>query len=543
MSRIGMTRLRSLIVLLSLALVLGFSLRAAAVEAANSSLSSTAPDDDLTTPRRAITAFLEASDRADWERAIRVLDIPAHASSARKSKAIEQAKQLQFLLTRRLWIDVDALSDDMNGTAEDGADTERFASAPLGTRDLPMTLKLIKGDPPRWVFSATTLARVRELYEDSGPSALEKKIPDSLQVTIVGMAAWQWIGLLLAIVVAIVIGRMGSFAILYLAARVAARTRVAWDDELVVAMRSLSRLLLTLLTFHFGAEPLALPTAARGVVAQLAESLFVIAWGWVVIRTVGVVATSLERRATRDSIDLEEALQKARGIRTQVRVLKRVVDVAVVLVVGALILMQFEVVRNVGVSLLASAGVAGIVLGLAAQRTIGSVIAGIQLSVTQPIRIGDAVMLEKEFGTIEEITLTYVVLKVWDERRLIVPMTRFFEQPFQNWTKSSAQLHGTVMLYADWTLPVSALRDELDRILAGNPRWDTRTKAVHVTETTKDVIEVRILVSAADASRLFELRADVRERLVLWLQGFEGGRFLPRQRTELSAAAGTVQAG
>jgi small-conductance mechanosensitive channel len=199
---------------------------------------------------------------------------------------------------------------------------------------------------------------------------------------------------------------------------------------------------------------------------------------------------------------------------------------------GAVMLMQFEVMRSIGVSLLASAGVAGIVLGVAAQRTLGGVVAGIQLSFTQPIRIGDQVVVESEFGTIEEITLTYVVIKVWDERRLIVPVSRFFEQPFQNWTKVSTQLHGTVMLQTDYGLPVDALRAEVDRLVTTNKRWDQRTKVVHVTDFKDRTMEVRILVSAANAGDLFELRAELRERLVAWLARLDSGRYLPRQRVD-----------
>jgi small-conductance mechanosensitive channel len=194
--------------------------------------------------------------------------------------------------------------------------------------------------------------------------------------------------------------------------------------------------------------------------------------------------------------------------------------------------MQFEAMRSLGVSLLASAGVAGLVLGLAAQRTLGSVFAGIQLSITQPIRIGDEVVIEGEFGTIEEITLTYVVLRVWDERRLIVPMNRFFEQPFQNWTKVGSELHGTVMLYADYGFPVDLLRAELERLLTGNPRWDGRTQKVHVTDAKEKTLEVRVLVSAANAGKLFDLRAELREKLVTWLTALEGGRYLPKTRID-----------
>jgi small-conductance mechanosensitive channel len=236
----------------------------------------------------------------------------------------------------------------------------------------------------------------------------------------------------------------------------------------------------------------------------------------------------VERRAIRGTEGRRDAALRIGGIQTRVRVLRRIVSVVFALCAGAFILLQFEVVRSIGVSLLASAGVAGIVLGLAAQRTLGSLFAGIQLSITQPIRIGDEVMIENETGTIEEITLSYVVVRVWDERRLIVPMTRFLEQPFQNFTKVSAELHGTVLLNADFTLPVDAVRRELDRLLENNPRWDRRSKAVHVTDAKGRTLEVRILVSAASSSELFDLRAELREHLAAWLAAFEGGKYLPK---------------
>ena len=484
-------------------------------------------DDDLTTPRRAVTAFLDAAKSGDWDHAIRVLDVPANANAAKKLKAYEEARELDFLLTRTIWVNVDSLSDEMAGTPTDGADVERVATTQLAGHDLPITLKLVKGDPQRWVFSANTVTRITELYAQDGPTIVEQKMPDALKVPLLGMAAWQWAGLVASILIGLLFGRGISYVVHAISTRIATRTQVQWDDDLVKELHSPVRLFLTLFFFHAACRLLTLPTTPRNIVFSITSSLFLVDLSWMVMRIVDVIAASLERRATRDSVDLDEMILKARGVRTQARVLRRVIHMAVVCVTTALILMQFEVVRNIGVSLLASAGVAGIVLGLAAQRTIGSVVAGIQLAITQPIRIGDAVLVENEFGTIEEITLTYVVIKVWDERRLVVPMSRFFEFPFQNWTKSSSQLHGTVMIYADWTLPLPELRKELDTILDRNPLWDTRTKAVHLTDSKDRVIEVRVLVSASDASKLFDLRADVREKLVAWLQSFDGGRHLP----------------
>jgi small-conductance mechanosensitive channel len=149
------------------------------------------------------------------------------------------------------------------------------------------------------------------------------------------------------------------------------------------------------------------------------------------------------------------------------------------------------------------------------------------MSATQPIRIGDAVVIEKEWGTIEEVTLTYVVVKVWDERRLIIPMTRFLEQPFENWTKTSSDLHGTVFVTVDWKLPIDAVRSEVDRIVSAHPSWDQRTKSVVVSEARGSSIEIRILVSAKNADHLAKLRFDVREKIVDWLQNTKAAATCP----------------
>ena len=357
-------------------------------------------------------------------------------------------------------------------------------------------------------------------------------MPPELRGKVLGLAGWQWIGLALALGLAAATARVAVWAIHALGARLAARTSPLWDDELVRELKAPGRLLITVLVFLPLAHALALPAAYRTLALRGASTLGIVALAWIAIRVVGLVSSVVERRAVGREHSATYAPPSVRGVQTQVRVLRRVVSVALAVCAGAIALMQFDTVRSIGVSLLASAGVAGIVLGLAAQRTLGSLLAGIQLSITQPIRIGDEVVVEGEFGTIEEITLTYIVIKVWDERRLIVPMNRFFEQPFQNWTKVATHLHGAVMLHADFALPVDALRAEVERLVSEDPRWDGRTKAVHVTDARERTIEVRVLVSAATGGQLFELRAALREKLTAWLVTLDGGRYLPRTRVD-----------
>jgi len=208
----------------------------------------------------------------------------------------------------------------------------------------------------------------------------------------------------------------------------------------------------------------------------------------------------------------------ARKIHTQVRVIEQIIVTLIVFVAIVAVLMTFDKVRELGVSLLASAGVLGIILGFAGQKSIATLFAGIQIALTQPIRIDDVVIVEGEWGWIEEISLTYVVVKTWDLRRLVVPITFFLEKPFQNWTRVSADILGTVFIYADYTVPIDAVRAELDRICKSSDLWDGKVCGLQVTNTTAAAVEMRALVSAKDSPRAWDLRCLVREKLIDFLQ-------------------------
>lgn len=208
----------------------------------------------------------------------------------------------------------------------------------------------------------------------------------------------------------------------------------------------------------------------------------------------------------------------ARRIQTQTRVLVRIA-VGAVLVTGlAFVLMTFPRARQFGASLLASAGVAGLIVGIAARSVFSNLLAGLQIALAQPMRIDDVLIVEGEWGRVEEITATYVVLKIWDERRLVVPLGWFIEHPFQNWTRRSADILGSVMLWVDYTLPVEAVRQEARRLCEASPRWDRRVCVVQVTDSNERAMQLRVLVSSADAGRNFDLRCELREALFDFLR-------------------------
>lgn len=224
----------------------------------------------------------------------------------------------------------------------------------------------------------------------------------------------------------------------------------------------------------------------------------------------------------------------ARRIKTRLGILRRMSTGLLVFLAAASMLMTFPSVRHLGVSLLASAGLAGVIVGLAAQRTIGNVIAGLQIAWSQPIRLDDVVVVEGEWGWVEEIGWTHVVIRLWDLRHLVVPLSYFLEKPFQNWTRQKADILGTVTLYVDYTVPVAQIRQALREILVASGKWDGVAWALEVTSATERAIELRALMSAPDSTIAWELRCHVREKLVEFLQK-ECPDSLPKTRTLITA--------
>ena len=271
------------------------------------------------------------------------------------------------------------------------------------------------------------------------------------------------------------------------------------------------------------------PEKSRSSVDHYMNILFIALFGWIAVKAVYILRDAILSRY--DISVRDNAL--ARGMHTQIRMMANIIGVAVILLTVGIILMTFPSIRHIGVSILASAGIAGIVLGFAAQKTLGNLIAGIQIAIAQPIKLDDVVVIEDEWGWIEEITLTFVVVRIWDLRRLVLPISYFLEKPFQNWTRTSADLLGTVFIYADYTVPVTELRDELTRILQKSPRWNKKANVVQVTNMTEKTVELRALMSSADSPTLWDLRCEVREGLLKFLQErFPGS--LPRTRIAMN---------
>jgi small-conductance mechanosensitive channel len=319
-----------------------------------------------------------------------------------------------------------------------------------------------------------------------------------------------------------------------------------WVDGMDLFWRALvartegpTRLAFLIVGVSLAASIAPLPPGWGEIVRQVLSVGFIALLGWMALTAFHVWMVVHLRRFKLDAPDN----LLARKHVTQTRMLQRVANVLIVVVTASIALMTFDSVRQYGVSLLASAGAAGLIVGLALQPVLKNLIAGIQLAITQPIRIDDALIVEGEWGNVEEITSTYVVVRLWDWRRMILPLSYFIEKPFQNWTRENADLIGTVMLYVDHTAPVAEIRRKTAEVLNASPLWDKRVMAVQVTDFRQTTMEVRILASAGTAPQAFDLRCEIREKIIAFLQQ-EHPHALPRFRMEVpEAPAGPAQHG
>ena len=263
---------------------------------------------------------------------------------------------------------------------------------------------------------------------------------------------------------------------------------------------------------------------------------FILTVGWMVNGAVEMWAVVYLRRF---NMEAEDNLLARKHV-TQARILQRVAGLLIGIVTLGLALMTIGAVRQWGLSLLASAGVVGIVAGLALQPFLTNMVAGVQIATAQPIRLEDAVIVEGEWGTVEEITSTYVVVKLWDWRRMVLPLTYFITKPFQNWTRETSRLIGTAMLYVDYEAPMERLRAELERICRASPLWDGDVVSLQVTDVTERVAQVRCLASARNAPTTFDLRCDIREQMLAFMRD-ECPEALPKDRYSIERNADPIR--
>jgi small-conductance mechanosensitive channel len=332
---------------------------------------------------------------------------------------------------------------------------------------------------------------------------------------------------------------LGVFAVLFWLVvritRVLEARLVAWaskrasklDQLFVPLLARCLRVLVPVMGIILALPVLGLPAEYAGLVSKGTSILLIVAVALILFQAVG-----LGEKVVLMKFDIGVADNlRARKIHTQLQVISKSLYIFIGIFTVASILMLFEEVRRLGTSILASAGVVGVILGFATQKTIANLFVGFQIALAQPIRMDDVVVIEGEWGRIEEITLTYVVVHIWDDRRLIVPLSDFIEKPFQNWTRVSAHLLGSVVLWVDFSLPLEETREVVRQIVEASPLWDRRFWNLQVADTSDRAMQIRVLVTATDSSKAWDLRCEVREKLIAFIQKHHA-RSLPRLRAD-----------
>jgi small-conductance mechanosensitive channel len=346
------------------------------------------------------------------------------------------------------------------------------------------------------------------------------------------MPEWSQLSTFLVAVAVAALVALVLVAAIALPFRLIAR-RTGWRPAALARVRRPFRVLIVVVALWIAIAS-SFPSAWadwEGSVVHVLQIAAIAAGAWLVT---GIMGFLFSRASARYPMDVADN-RVARRVNTQIAILRRVGTVAIAILAIGAILLTFPGARAVGASLLASAGLASVVAGLAAQSTLTNVFAGIQLAFSDAIRVDDVVIAEGEWGRIEEITLTYVVVHIWDDRRMVLPSTYFTTTPFENWTRQGSELLGSVELDLDWWVSPSAMRKELERVLEQQPLWDGRASVLQVTDAVGGMVRVRILVTAANAPALFDLRCNVREAMVEWMQRSSPAS-VPRSRVELVEA-------
>lgn len=494
----------------------------------------------LATPQSSLENLLIAGGRDDFARAARSLNLALIPKDRQADAAPRLARKLYYLLDRKIsidWTEVpdrpDAKRDPAPGaqSAPQARRTVRLGSVDLDGRAIPVNLQRFKpaGGAAVWLVSPFTVEHIDALYAAHGPGLLERRVPEWAKIRAGDVAVWEW-GIL--VILAALSGLFG-WGSQYLITDRLSKTSKPWlrrvgDDLDVPLVVFLSLILFSGLVF----ATLPLRGPVTGLLDPILIAATILASAWVAMRVVNALGDWVGSHYHQRIGD--EADGRARLLLTQVQVAKRVVMLLVFAVAIGLVLSYFKLFELVGVSLLASAGAVTVILGVAARNVLGNLISGIQIALAQPARIGHTVKFDGEWGTIEDITFTYVVLKIWNERRYIIPHSVFLSQPFENWSKTDAATKMAVYLYCDHAVDIDAVRARYEELIEANDRWNGRDKRLEVLEAGEETVALRVVCAAETASDAWSLHVEIREGLLKFLQSHDGGSGLPQDRVLLT---------
>lgn len=512
----------------------------------NEGVPSSGSQPDLSTPLAAVENFIFACREQDYERAAQSLNFKLIPKNQRDQSA-KLAQHFYYVLNQRLWIDIEDLPDRPDGQMinrignQDPMAGKPRKSIRLGVigiddwKEARVRLQRVKsGDrEPVWMFSPQTVEKIPALYREYGPSWVEETIPDWAKTRLAGkVPVWEWFALLLFIAAGVCVGYLTQWLTGY-AVLHRQRNERLWFERLIDTLRvpiALGSAAFT--TYLLKQSFLSLTSPVNSVIDPVMLLIAIGAIAWAVLRGLDVATSfTMDRYVNTFDDDVEGAEQ---GLLTKISIARRLVTLVAVFVVIGVILIQLNVFDAVGYGLLASAGVTTVILGIAAQPILGNLLAGLQIAFTQPVRIGDSVLFEGSWGHVEDIKFTYLTIRTWDKRRVIVPLQYMISKPIENWTKIKEDLIRPIKIYVDYTTDVQVIREKFQEIATQHELWDEDSEpTVQVTGCSADAMEIRALCYAKSPGDAWDLHCEMREKLIEFVQELESGEFLPRERLRM----------
>ena len=515
------------------------------VDAINTGLPPADPPVVLESPLEAVESFILACRDGDFTRAARVLDLSPIPEGERVTRGPELAERLYYVLNQKLWVDWESLP-----ARPDGQIDREFGNSPLVGKPMrsieigsivledrvaPVRIHRVKaGDaPPIWLFTPQTVRKIDPLYKAYGPGWLEKNLPEWAKVRLLGrIPAWEWIALAVALVLSLAVGWYTRKAVGY-GCRIGAEE--SWHRGVCNAVSTpIGVAAGALVLYIINLIVLTLTGPIARVFDPLVLVLLIGSIAWIILAALDYATSFVIDRFVNDTKDGEPGASKT--LLTRMSVARRMVTLVAVLTTIGVVLSQLQLFKTVGYALLATAGMASLVLGIAAQPILGNMMAGIQIALTQPVRIGDAVLFEGHWGWVEEIAFNYLVIRRWDLRRVVVPLQYLISHPFENWSKNANHLTRPIYVNVDYRADVDAIRAKYKEMLEAADEYDGSVPpVVQVTDAGDDTITIRALCSAKDPSKAWDLQCKMREQLIAFVDELDDGKYLPRQRLRVES--------
>ena len=499
---------------------------------------------NLQTPQAALEHFVVNARNEDFEAAAYAMNFNLLPDNLTISEAAIIAEKLNFIINQRVPIPWGELSDRPDGQIDISTSTNKavagkprrsidFGKVDMDNRDVVFRLQRIKFKErsPIWLISAQTVENTEQLYDIYGPRKLEKLIPKWISFQIFDVPVWKLIGTFILILLAFLIAKLTSFIII----KIFSGTDRYWIKNIANRLASPTGGAVGMLAFYILLNNL---ISFSGPLAQGFYSilliLLIVVFTWLIMRLIDYVMDFFAVHKIGDINDEEN--EESKRMLTYVSVGRRIFIFIVFIAGGSIILSQFPGLQKLGISLMASAGIATVIIGIAAQGTLGNIIAGVQIALTKPVRIGDSVIIKDHFGYVEDLTFTYMILKTWDLRRVVIPLKTVISESFENLSMTNSQTIGVVEVYADHRIDVEKVRTKFEELVKNSDKWDgdeEKAPVVQVTEMDSKSIKIRCLCSAKDFLTTWDLHCELREKIVSYIAELEDGFYLTKERVEL----------